>query len=1418
MRRLNLVFLAMLLAAVALFGGGMHLVHGVQVRRNASALLDRARRAEADKDLEKAEQSLSQYLNLRREDGLNIRPEDGAVWKWYARLTEQRDSDHRRRERVFLVHEEALRYNGGDGKLERRCADLALELQRYKDAQRHLTNLLEKGQPAIAERAELEDFLGQCEQGLAHYEGDERVKGAAEWYKQAIEHDPGRVACYDRLARLYRGELRRNEAADGTIREMIAKNPKAGLAYTYRWRYARDFAPPADANDIQKALKLAPGDLEVLFTAAVASEEKPDAAAARGYYEKGFQLDPKNAAFALNLASLETREGHLDRAEAVLRQGFQAHPVVGLAFALAETLINQGKIDGKDEAGVYLTLLRNAGLGDTVVRFLEAEILFQQKKWAEAIPRIGMARAALASDPQLTGQLNLMLAECYSRTGEEEQRLDALRQAAEGDRGPESARIELVQALARSGKLDQAVTILLPMADRRPEWRLDLVRLLLQRATRQPRDQRNWPEVERYLREAEKALPQSVEPLTLLRLDLLAAQGRMDDARALLAAALAKDPKNLRYRLSLARLTQRQQQDQGIRQGGAPSEPIKSPALQIIDQAEKDLGPSLEIQLARLNYWGMEGGDAARAAVAKLAETREKIPVADRPAFLDRLSLVETRLGALDLARQYGRELAALQPEDLGIRLRLFELAMAAGDQADAAKVVDEIHKAEGDQGTSWRLARAVLLIDKVRRGAPEQHLDEARRLASEISQRRPEWSSGFSLNGELAELAGSTDQAITAYLRAVELGNVQPALVRRLVVLLNERERFQEVDHVAQVLRDQGGALDEVTIVRALDAIRRRDFDRGVALARQVFSASSTNSGDHLNLGRIYTAAGRRDEAGQEFRRAVELGRGVPDNWLAYVQHLAQAKKLDQARAVVEAARQALPADRATLTLARCALLLGDAVQAEALIGKAMNEEGKAGDATVLRLAATVSLSRNRPDQVEKYLDQLDRSAGASSADKAWANRTRTAVLLSKGRPADHDRALALIDQNLAHAPDGVEDQALKATLLALRPGRQGEAVAILERLAGANRLGVNERFLLAQLYLGQREEQKYQDEMRKLLDLKPANPRNLVHFVNHWIDRNQLDQADRWLAELKQADPRGLPALELEGRLLDLRKRRPELLALLEAHGRDVPDEIGAVADLLNHYGFAKEAEEAYKAFAARNPSQPERSLALAQFLARQDRVPEAMDILRKAWSACRPEQVAGAALPLYDAPSAGEAEKRQIEAWVSAAVQKRPEATVLASKLGVIGVRQGRFDEAEGLFRRLLVSNPDNVDVLNNLAWLLSLRDSGKAAEAVELIGRAMRIQGEDPSLADTRAVARIQLGQIDQALAELLAIRKQSPQNPSFALHLAWAYHAKGQTAQARAELREAEKLGLKPGALDPLELAVFQRLQKELSRG
>ena len=233
----------------------------------------------------------------------------------------------------------------------------------------------------------------------------------------------------------------------------------------------------------------------------------------------------------------------------------------------------------------------------------------------------------MRSVPRLAAPLNLMLVECYSHVGADEQRLDALRQAAEGDRALESTRIEFGRALARAGKLDEAVAVLSPLAERKPEIRLDLVSILIQKASRAPRDPRTWQDVERHLREAEKALPQSVEPLTLLKVDMLAARDRLEDARSLLASAQAKDPRNLQYRLALARLTQRQ--------GKGPS------ALQILDQAEQDLGPSLGIQLARLDYWGHargrggqgRGGQAGRDSAAN---PRRRPARVSRPAGRDR--------------------------------------------------------------------------------------------------------------------------------------------------------------------------------------------------------------------------------------------------------------------------------------------------------------------------------------------------------------------------------------------------------------------------------------------------------------------------------------------------------------------------------------------------------------------------------------------------------------------------------------------------------------------------------------------------------------------------------------------------------------------------------------------------------------
>ncbi len=867
---------------------------------------------------------------------------------------------------------------------------------------------------------------------------------------------------------------------------------------------------------------------------------------------------------------------------------------------------------------------------------------------------------------------------------------------------------------------------------------------------------------------------------------------------------VSKERRNLRYRLVLARLSQLQGQI------GA--------AVQILQQAETDLGPSPDIQLARLDCLSREGGDAAKSAVAKLAATRDQLPPSDRQVLLDRLGATELRLGEPTLARQYWRELAVLQPRNINVHLSLFDLALTAGDRDDAAKRVDAIREVEGSNGTAWRFAEASLLIDRVRRGERENE-KAAAAATNEITVRRPKWPGGYILKGELAELAGSPDEAIANYLRAIEQGSTQPSLVRRLVHLLNERGRFDEIDAVARVVRSEGAAVDEITMVKALEAIRKQDFDRGITLARQVFGETSTIFSDHLALGRAYAAAGQKDQAGKEFRRAVELGPEVPQTWVSYVEYLVQTNQMDQAHTLTEQARKAVRPERLNLTLAQCALALGETKRAEALVEQALNEQANKADLATLQLAASIALSCNRRDKMDAYLRRLEAVKSQTPGELIAVKRLRIVLLASTGRPGDRARELALAEENLQYDPSNPEDQRTRATLLALQPRARTDAIVSLERMKAADRLFDNERFLLAQLYLAEGAAQKYQDEMQKILAQRIKDPRHLAHFIDFCIERNDLDQADRWLAEFKKLEHQGLAVLLRETQVLDRRNRKVELLRLLQSRARMVPQEAGAMAELMKRYGFVKEAEAAYRALIGSGPSQPELLLDFAKFLCRQDRAAEAMEVFKKAAAVCPSENLAAAACwSVYDTPSTSEADKHQVETWVTEAVRKQPQATLLASKLAVIRFRQGRLDDAESLFRRLVASDPTNAEVLNNLAWLLALRDARNALEALVLIERAIGSQGPTPGLLDTRGVVLIQAKRPDEAVADLLTARRNDARDPGFAFHLAWAYEVSGRRDQARQLFDEAQKLGLKPQALDPLMFAIFERLQKELSTG
>ena len=1403
MRKINFPFLIGLLALGAATAVGVHLLHGHQVRRNASALLERAQTAEAANDLEKAENELGRYLN--------INPRDAGAWARYARLLDRKTPTGPERSQVYLVLERAQRDNPKDAELERRCAEVGLELGRFSDARRHLRALLEQGPKDAAGKpadAELEDLLGQCDQG------ESKPSEAEGWYRKAVAHEPGRVEVSNRLARLLRLDARPEEA-DRAIEEMVEANPRSAMAYVYRYRYNVEFRRNADKADVARALEFGPDEAEVLITAADLARQDDDVAAARKHLESGLQKHPDDPVFYQMSAGVEMAENHPDRAEAVLRRGIAAAPSnVHLKLLLAMALISQEKLDGDDGATSWIKRLQKLGLTDGYVYNLEARVAMTRRKWTLAISKFESARSLLAADPAILSVINLQLVECYSHTGEKEKQVAALRRAASGGTTAAAAGRLLAESMESEGRLDEAVKLHASLVEKRPESRLDLVRLLIKKNLRLPQPQRRWQEVEQRLRESEKATPSAVEDLTRTRADLLAAQNRFDEARKLLTTALAEDPRNLNYRLAVA--------------GIARKEAKPSQAVQVLDQAEKDLGPSLEIQLARLALWGERGGDEARAAVAKLAESRKHMKPADLPEYLDRLARTAVRLREPVLAGQYWGELAALQPENLDVLESLFDLALQNKDLAGARELVERIRKVEGDGGASWRFSEAALDLDEYRREpqAPgaSQRLKAAGELAVSISELRPDWWGGPALKGQIAELKGLTDEAVEQFKQAVARGGLQPAVVNRLMTMLYRKpgDHSGEIEQVVGDLRSRGYRVEDLAITEAVAAIGKGDAARGLALARQTVSESSNNYSDHLMLGRLYTIAGRRAEAEKELKRAVELAPGVPDVWLAYLEHVATTtRRPDQARAVIEAASRALPADQSALTLAQCWMLVGDSKKAEALIQQARAEHPE--DPATLQSLVLFYINQGRMSEAGKTLDAFEKMADVSQDGLTWASRIRPGLLMSTRRLADQDEALRMIDENLRRSGGGIVDLRMKISGLAARPGRRGEAIKLLEDLVSTSDAPtLTDRFYLAKLYQSENMVEQYEREMLKLVGPGKANLADtLAHYSRFLLDRNKLDEAGRYLSLLKEADPGGLATLELESKWLDLRDQKAELLALLAERGRKFPDQIGQVGDLLALYGFNREAEQAYKDFIERQTDQPRRVLVLANFYARTGRTAEAMAILSKAWTTLPQEHVGQAALAVYDAPSATAPQKQQVRDWVEAVVKAQPDSW-LKGRLCNMFLDQGKPEEAISGLREMLAGNPDNPAVLNNLAWNLGLLDQSSSEEALRMIDHAIEVAGKNPTLLDTRAFLLIRAGRFDEAiqminLAEELPVDRESLRW-SLAVHLAWAYQGKGQIEKARDAFQRAEARGFRLDSSNVLERPFLAKLRQDLGLG
>jgi tetratricopeptide (TPR) repeat protein len=898
-----------------------------------------------------------------------------------------------------------------------------------------------------------------------------------------------------------------------------------------------------------------------------------------------------------------------------------------------------------------------------------------------------------------------------------------------------------------------------------------------------PSDQQDWKQVEEALDRAEKARPDAIE-VPLLRAEALVAQGRLDQAREVLTKARNREPKQVEFWTALAALAEKE---------GKAEE-----AAQILDKAAEQTGDQVGLRLAWARWWTGCREPKAVEALNKLADHLENFSSKDQALLLRGLAAAQHQAGHLAEARSLWTRLAALPPaaNDLSLRLLLFELALQAGDEPAMSRLLGEMQRMEGPQGPLNNFCQALWLIQQAQRGNKEV-MDKAQALLDVVASQRPTWAAVPLARADLEELSGKPDQVIFHFRRALELGERNPRVLRRLVDLLYQQQRYDEADQEIRKLQQQAPLENDLQRLAVAVSLQNQDPARAVQLALQTVDADSKDYRDYLWLGRVLAAAGRPTaEAEKQLRRAVELAADVPETWLALVQYLAGANLKEEADKVIDQARSRLPKDKAALALAQCYEASGRKDKADSEYHAALSAQPDA--VPVLRAAASYYVRAGRGADAQTLLRRiLDRKDQTSDGDRAWARRQLAMLLANRG---ECRQALALVGlsfdqkgQVLANQPPGeaemVEELRTRAEVLAVFNSRsaRAKAIASLEELARRQALSPEDQILLAQLLEMDGSWPKARTQIRNLVTSQNQNPRYLAYFVGCLLRHHELDDAGRWIDQLehleqaKHVEPGTFGTLELKAQLLEARGENQQSLALLKAN-------------------------------ANRKPADPDSLIMLISGLARQKSWQEALDLCERAWQSCPPEVIGGLSVAVLRGARANGEQCARVERRLRTALQANPKATNLALQLADLLELQGRPDDAEAEYRRALERDGRNVRVLNNLAWLLAQKQ-GKGSEALTLINQAIEVAGPKADLLDTRAVIFLALKKSDEAITDLQTAIADAPSGFRY-FHLARAQVLAHNREAAEEAFRQAVGSGLMMEQLHPAERVAYREMARE----
>lgn len=733
-------------------------------------------------------------------------------------------------------------------------------------------------------------------------------------------------------------------------------------------------------------------------------------------------------------------------------------------------------------------------------------------------------------------------------------------------------------------------------------------------------------------------------------------------------------------------------------------------------------------------------------------------------------------------------------------------------------------------------------LLGKARIAYQNQDTAATTELVDRAISLEPDNAEAWILKGELLRHTGQQQEAATAFQQAIELepGNIPARLGRATALLaLGEPEQANaELDGLLQKYPN----LYLAHYLKALLQYQQQQLGAAQASVQRALKQAPDHQPSHLLAGTIAYQQQRLNQAEQHLRRYRSSNPGDRQAGKLLAATLLKLKQPAEAIEVLEAGASAAADDAQYLsllgsaylsqgdtasgldTLEQAAALAPDAAGIRTQLAIAQLAQGDV-EQGISELQSAVDLG---PDLVQAdillvmaYLQRKDFDRALAAIDTLAGKlpdspvplNFRGAALLGQGDRAAAKQAFAAALElkpeflpahlNLAQldlmAGDRVAAEAryrevvsydegnLKALLalaaLAARNGQIEETVQWLKQAHKRHPEAIQPALLLVQHYLQQDETSRALDLAKTVAVAHPREPTVLSVLAQAQLKAGQEKAALDTLRKLVEVEPQSAKAHYLLG-VVQLKRQDTEtarlslqqaiqlqadypvaqlLLGRLAVTDSDYAAALAIAADLLKAHPAAAYADELTGDVHAARKAYQQASDAYALAYG-------------KAGSASLAHKLYQSRLQLGETEAAHDA----LRQWLA----DHPQDVTTRGLLAQAQLSAGQSAAAIDTYRTLLDVDPDNVNALNNLAWLYQQENN---PEGVEYAERAYELVPHRPEVIDTLGWLLVQNGETNRGLVLLQEATTKAPHLPEIRYHMAAALEKAGRREEARQEL-------------------------------